>query len=109
MQMLEKMSELVRNLLHKTPTVAVKAIVVSGDYVPQLVESADQIVKTIREEFDGQLDMVEHTKNQLVNFLLIRFKEERVNMKRAAISTIQVFVSVNFGFLALKNSGKRPL
>jgi hypothetical protein len=93
----EELMEIVQNILNKSPPIAVKAMkdleqrVSSGENIPEILEAANQLVEKIQEECDGQLNFTSPTKCQLVNFLLLRMGEERVNMKKAAILALQVF------------------
>lgn len=91
----ELLTELVQNILHKTSSVAIKAMkdieqmVSAGENLNELIESANKLMETIREKCHGHFDFVSATSNHLINFLLCRFEEERANMKKAAICTLQ--------------------
>uniref|UniRef100_A0A183BS60 Cnd1 domain-containing protein n=1 Tax=Globodera pallida TaxID=36090 RepID=A0A183BS60_GLOPA len=87
--------ELVANLLHKTSAVTLKAMkdvelhVSSGLHIPELLQSAELLVQSMQRETNGRLAYVGATPVHLINFLLCRCEEERVNLKKAAICTLQ--------------------
>ncbi|KAL3115986.1 hypothetical protein niasHT_007286 [Heterodera trifolii] len=87
--------EMVANLLHKTSAVALKAMkeleqcISSGQHIPELLQAADELLLSIRRETKGQFSYDGATPVHLVNFLLCRCDEERVNLKKAAICAIQ--------------------
>nr|CAD2176256.1 unnamed protein product [Meloidogyne enterolobii] len=94
----ERLTELVQNVLNKSCAVAIRAMkdleqkFLNDEDTLELIECANKLVDTIREETSRQNKFAyipPIPNNHLASFLLLRFEEERVNIKKAAICAFQ--------------------
>lgn len=94
----ERLTELVQNLLNKSCAVAIRAMkdleqmFLNDEYILELIDCANKLVDTIRDETNRQNKFAyvpPVPNNHLASFLLLRFEEERVNIKKAAICAFQ--------------------